>query len=196
MAEALPQAHIGKVRDAVDKVLPYVLESGGSPIVAAFCSMSTGKTESAENVWGASVPYLVSVDSSADTTAPRYLETADFTAQELQTQLAGLLPDADWDTAPADWFHIVSTTDAGTVQTLTVCGQTCTGQEVRDALALRSAAFTVACADGKFTFTTRGFGHGVGMSQYGANAMAKDGADWQEILMHYYPETEIVSFSE
>ena len=114
----------------------------------------------------------------------------------MQTQLAGLLPNADWDTAPADWFHIVSTTDAGTVQTLTVCGQTCTGQEVRDALALRSAAFTVACADGKFTFTTRGFGHGVGMSQYGANAMAKDGADWREILMHYYPETEIVSFSE
>ena len=70
------------------------------------------------------------------------------------------------------------------------------GQEVRDALALRSAAFTVAYADGKFTFTTRGFGHGVGMSQYGANAMAKDGADWREILMHYYPETEIVSFSE
>ena len=190
------QTSYAKICDAVDEVLPYVLESGGSPIVAAFCSMSAGKTESAENVWGASVPYLVSVDSSADTTAPRYLETADFTAQELQTQLAGLLPDADWDTAPADWFHIVSTTDAGTVQTLTVCGQTCTGQEVRDALALRSAAFTVACADGKFTFTTRGFGHGVGMSQYGANAMAKDGADWREILMHYYPETEIVSFSE
>ena len=180
----------------MDEVLPYVLESGGSPIVAAFCSMSAGKTESAENVWGASVPYLVSVDSSADTTAPRYLETADFTAQELQTQLAGLLPDADWDTAPADWFRIVNTTDAGTVLTLTVCGQTCTGQEVRDALALRSAAFTVAYADGKFTFTTRGFGHGVGMSQYGANAMAKDGADWREILMHYYPKTEIVSFSE
>lgn len=190
------QTSYAKICDAVDEVLPYVLESGGSPIVAAFCSMSAGKTESAENVWGASVPYLVSVDSSADTTAPRYLETADFTAQELQTQLAQLLPDADWDTAPADWFHIVSTTDAGTVLTLTVCGQTCTGQEVRDALALRSAAFTVAYADGKFTFTTRGFGHGVGMSQYGANAMAKDGADWREILMHYYPETEIVSFSE
>ena len=105
----------------------------------------------------------------------------------MQTQLAQLLPDADWDTAPADWFHIVSTTDAGTVQTLTVCGQTCTGQEVRDALALRSAAFTVACADGKFTFTTRGFGHGVGMSQYGAVGFAlEEGWSYAQILTHYY----------
>ena len=81
--------------------------------------------------------------------------------------------------------------DSGTVLQVTVGGVSCTGQQLREALGLRSAAFSVEVKDGELVFTTKGYGHGVGMSQFGANAMAKDGADWREILMHYYPAAEL-----
>lgn len=180
-----------KISDAVDEVLPYLLEYEGTPIIAAFCSMSSGTTESAETVWGSRVDYLVSVESSADTTAPRYLETKEVAADEFREIVSKALPDAVWDDDLAKWVQLGDTSEAGTVLTVTVGGQELTGQEFRELLELRSAAFTVEYADGKLTFTTRGYGHGVGMSQYGANAMAKDGAGWQEILAHYYPGTEI-----
>ncbi|MGN1403380.1 MAG: stage II sporulation protein D [Ruminococcus sp.] len=180
-----------KISDAVDEVLPYLLEYEGTPIIAAFCSMSSGTTESAETVWGSRVDYLVSVESSADTTAPRYLETKEMETDEFREIVSAALPDAVWDDDPAKWIQLGDTSEAGTVLTVTVGGQELTGQEFRELLELRSAAFTVEYADGKLTFTTRGYGHGVGMSQYGANAMAKDGAGWQEILAHYYPGTEI-----
>lgn len=180
-----------KISDAVDEVLPYLLEYDGTPIIAAFCSMSSGTTESAETVWGSQVDYLVSVESSADTTAPRYLETKEIKTNEFRKVLSEALPDAVWDDDPAKWIQLGETSEAGTVLTVTVGGQELTGQEFRELLELRSAAFTVEYADGKLTFITRGYGHGVGMSQYGANAMAKDGADWKEILAHYYPGTEI-----
>lgn len=180
-----------KISDAVDEVLPYLLEYEGTPIIAAFCSMSSGTTESAETVWGSRVDYLVSVESSADTTAPRYLETKEMAADEFREIVSKALPDAVWDNDPTKWVQLGDTSEAGTVLTVTVGGQELTGQEFRELLELRSAAFTVEYADGKLTFTTRGYGHGVGMSQYGANAMAKDGAGWQEILAHYYPGTEI-----
>lgn len=180
-----------KISDAVDEVLPYLLEYEGTPIIAAFCSMSSGTTESAETVWGSRVDYLVSVESSADTTAPRYLETKEMAADEFREIVSKALPDAVWDDDPTKWLQLGDTSEAGTVLTVTVGGQELTGQEFRELLELRSAAFTVEYADEKLTFTTRGYGHGVGMSQYGANAMAKDGAGWQEILAHYYPGTEI-----
>lgn len=181
-----------KISDAVDAVLPYILEYDGTPIIAAFCSMSTGTTESAETVWGSKVDYLVPVESSADTTAPRYLETMDMTTDEFQKKVAAAVPDAVWDGDPAKWVQLGECSASGTVLTVTVGGQELSGQEFRELLELRSAAFTVEVTDGKLTFTTRGYGHGVGMSQYGANAMAKEGADWQEILAHYYPETQLV----
>lgn len=180
-----------KISNAVDEVLPYILEYDGTPIIAAFCSMSSGTTESAETVWGSQVDYLVSVESSADTTAPRYLETKDLTADEFRKIMSEALPDAVWDADPAKWIQLGDCSEAGTVMTVTVGGQELTGQQLRELLGLRSAAFTVEYANEKLTFTTRGYGHGVGMSQYGANAMAKEGADWREILTHYYPKTEI-----
>lgn len=183
-----------KIAAAVDAVLPYTLEYEGSPIIAAFCSMSAGKTENAKAVWGSEVAYLVSVDSEADTDAPRYLETAEFSPEELQAALQETLPDADWNEDKSNWVQVGTCTEAGTVETVTICGKTCTGQQLRQALALRSAAFSVEYDEtaNQFTFTTKGYGHGVGMSQYGANAMAKEGADFQEILAHYYPGTELV----
>lgn len=185
--------YYAKICDAVDAVLPYILEYDGTPIIAAFCSMSSGKTESAETVWGSAVDYLISVDSSSDTAAPRYLETAEFTEAELKEAVESALSDVTWGDDPNTWITVGDYSEAGTVLTVTVGGKEITGQEMRSICGLRSAAFSVEYADGVFTFTTKGFGHGVGMSQYGANEMAKEGKDWKEILSYYYPNTEIVS---
>ena len=88
-------------------------------------------------------------------------------------------------------FSDIQYFDTGYVEKLTVCGIEMTGVHVREMLGLRSASFTVTYENDAFTFATLGYGHGVGMSQFGANAMAKDGAGWQEILAHYYPAAEL-----
>ena len=185
------EASYAKITSAVDEVLPYVLEYDGAPIIAAFCSMSAGVTESAENIWGSKVEYLVPVESQADTSAPRYLETAQFTGDEFRAAVQSMLPGAVWEEDMAKWVQIGASSPSGTVLEVTVGGVSCTGQQLREALGLRSAVFSVEVQDGRLVFTTKGYGHGVGMSQFGANAMAKDGAGWQEILAHYYPAAEL-----
>jgi stage II sporulation protein D len=187
-----------KVAAAVDDVLPYLLTYEETPIIAAFCSMSAGQTESAETVWGQAVPYLISVDSTVDEMAPDFLEAVTISEDEMQAALQTLAPDVELDAAhPENWLTVETVSDAGTVCTAIV-GEcvTVSGQDVRTALSLRAAAFTVDYADGVFTMTTKGYGHGVGMSQYGANAMAKNGADWTEILAYYYPGTTLTDLTE
>ena len=174
----------------VDEVLNDLLFYDNAPACTSYFAISNGRTEASENVWGTALPYLIPVDSGTDLSADNYQYTAVFSAAQVQQAFSGLGITADL-AAPESWFGPVEQTSSGYTKSLTVCGQTCTGQEVRDALALRSAAFTVACADGKFTFTTRGFGHGVGMSQFGANYMAQHGADYRAILAHYYPGTTL-----
>lgn len=181
-----------KITAAADEVLPYILVYEDEPILAAFCSMSSGTTESAENVWGADVPYLVPAESTADENAPNFLEEKIFEAAELKTLLEDAFPDADFSQPVKNWLTAEDVSDSGTVLTANAGGTAVTGQEVRTALSLRSAAFDVEWNGDTCTITTKGYGHGVGMSQYGADAMAKTGADWQEILMHYYTGAEIV----
>ena len=111
-----------KVTQAVDDVLPYVLEYDGAPIIAAFCSMSAGVTESAENIWGSKVEYLVPVESQADTSAPRYLETAQFTGDEFQAAVQSLLPGAVWEEDMAKWVQIGVSSPSGTVLEVTAVG--------------------------------------------------------------------------
>ena len=132
-------------------MLPYVLEYDGTPIIAAFCSMSAGTTESAETVWGSKVEYLVPVESEADTSAPRYLETASFTGEEFQAAVQDALPDVVWDTDMAKWVQVGACSQSGTVLEVTVGGKTCSGQELRQMLGLRSAVFSVDVQDGKVT---------------------------------------------
>ncbi|MBQ8515881.1 MAG: stage II sporulation protein D [Ruminococcus sp.] len=185
-----------KITAAAESVLPYILEYEDEPIIAAFCSMSPGVTESAENVWGQEVEYLVPVDSAGDENAPNFLEEVTYTAAELRSALETAFPEAELEGTVKEWLSIEETSESGTVLRASAGGVSVTGQEVRAALGLRSAAFEVTWEGDQCTVTTRGYGHGVGMSQYGANAMARSGADWQEILMHYYPGSEITSREE
>ncbi len=183
---------IAKITAAVEDVLPYTIEYQNEPILAAFCSMSPGTTESAENVWGKEIAYLVAVDSAGDENAPNFLEEVTFSAAELKTALQSAFPESKFDGVVKDWLTIKEVSDSGTVLHAMVGGTQISGQDVRSALGLRSAAFEIKWEGDVCTIRTKGFGHGVGMSQYGANAMAKAGADWQEILNHYYPGSEIV----
>ena len=96
---------------------------------------------------------------------------------------------------PESWLTVEEVSDSGTVKTAKVGGVPVSGQDVRAALSLRSAAFTVEAETDSITIITKGYGHGVGMSQYGANAMAKNGATWREILAYYYPETTLTDYT-
>ena len=182
------------ISEAVDEVLPYLLTYEEEPIIAAFCSMSAGQTESAETVWGQAVPYLVPVDSAADESAPHFLEEVSFSKDDLQKAMKTIAPKAKFSAdQPESWLTVEEVSDSGTVKTAKVGGIPVSGQDVRAALSLRSAAFTVEAETDSITITTKGYGHGVGMSQYGANAMAKNGATWKEILAYYYPETTLTN---
>ncbi|MDE6781491.1 MAG: stage II sporulation protein D [Ruminococcus sp.] len=185
------EVYYDKIENAVNEVMPYIITYGDEPIISAFHSMSSGMTESAENAWGTEVEYLVPVDSSYDTSAPRYLEEVSYSREQLRQILverfSGITLAEDFTT----WISVNDVSDSGTVLSATVGDFKVSGNDIREVLGLRSACFDVSYDGDTVIITTRGFGHGVGMSQYGANAMASEGKSWREILEHYYPDCSI-----
>lgn len=164
----------------------------GQPILAVFHSSSAGKTAEAGDVWSGDVPYLRSVDSpEGEETVPNYYSAAEFTAAEAKTLLAQAHPELTFSGGPDKWFGAVERDDSGRVSTVEVCGAPLRGVEVRRIFSLRSACFTIDAAAEKVTFRVTGYGHGVGMSQYGANELARQGKTWQEILMWYYADITV-----
>ena len=184
-----------KLENAVDSVLHEILIYQDEPIIAAFHAMSGGKTESAKNVWGSEIAYLQSVDSSADRNAPQFEQNVSYTAEQVKDMLSASREGLFLGTDTEHWFGEAECSEAGTVLQIPVGTSIFTGQELRTIFGLRSAVFQVRYEDKNFIFTTYGYGHDVGMSQYGANAMAVQGADYREILAYYYPETELKTIS-
>ena len=182
---------LSELKLLVDAVQAQVLYYGDTPAGTSYFAMSNGRTEASENVWGTALPYLVPVDSSTDTAADNYEYTLNLSAAQLQQLLSERLGIAADLSQQAQWFGTPVLTPSGYVDSLPVCGQTVQGTALRKALGLRSACFTVVCQSGTFSFTTRGYGHSVGMSQWGAKALAEQGADYRAILAHYYPGTEL-----
>ena len=180
------QASVDKVRRAVADTDGVVLRYEGKLIDATYFSCSGGSTEDAVAVWGQDVPYLQAVDSPGEEQAPRYSDSVTFTAAELAGKL-GIENRGD----PSGWFSGITYTDGGGVETISVRGKSFTGTQIRSKLGLRSTAFSVEVKDKKITINTLGFGHRVGMSQYGAQAMAKEGAGYEQILTHYYTGAEL-----
>ena len=181
------QASIDKVRRAVADTDGAVLCYDGRLIDATYFSCSGGSTEDAVAVWGQDVPYLQAVQSPGEEEAPRYSDTVTFTAAELARRL-----DIENRGDPAGWFGEAAYTDGGGVESMSVRGKIFTGTQLRSKLGLRSTAFSVEVAGETITITTRGFGHRVGMSQYGAQAMAQSGSGFADILSHYYTGAELV----
>ena len=182
-----------RVEQAVSDTDGQVVLYNGRPILAVFHSSSAGTTESSEALWGA-LPYLVSV-SSPETAAdvPNYVSAVDVSADDFRAAILAAHPSCALDGDAAQWLGEAAYDESGRVSTQAVGGETLTGAEMRRLLSLRSTAYTVQYADGVFHFTVTGYGHGVGMSQYGANVMAKAGSGYADILSHYYPGTELVT---
>ncbi len=179
------QSYRTKIEDTVDSVMGSVILYDNEPIMAAYHAISCGKTESAENMWGEDIPYLQSVDSEWDIYSSRYTSEVRLTSEDLR-KIMKTFEKADFDSPEEEWIEIKKRTDNGTVLEAIICGIDLTGIETRELFALRSPVFDATFEDGEFIFTVSGYGHGVGMSQNGANCMAKEGKTAEEIIKHYY----------
>ena len=185
------QAYYEKLTEVINSIAGQTLQSNGELIDATYFAISSGKTESSEDVWGGKLDYLVPVASPGDLFASGYQTTASFSAEEFQNAVREKAPNADFSSDPSSWVGTYDRTNSGTVKYVTIGGQEVDGDDIRSAFGLRSSDFTIAYADGIFTFTVLGYGHGVGMSQTGAQFMAQQGSDYQEILAWYYPNTTL-----
>ena len=181
-----------RIEEAVAATDGQVALYDGQPILAVFHSSSAGKTAGAGDVWSGDMPYLRSVDSpEGEETVPNYYSAAEFTAAEAKALLAQAHPELTFSGGPDKWFGAVEKDESGRVGTVEVCGAPLRGVEVRRIFSLRSACFTIDAAADRVTFRVTGYGHGVGMSQYGANELARQGRTWQEILLWYYADVTI-----
>lgn len=192
------ETYLEKAEKAVDDTEGLILLYEGEPIVAAFHSNSGGRTESAEVVWGSHVDYLVPVESEDDTKSPAYLDEQVFTSEEVRKHIENEYPEAGLTGASGEWISVKETSASGTVTKMLAGNAELTGADFRRLFSLRSANFTVVynADEDRFYVTTKGYGHGVGMSQYGANAMAEKGADFSEILLHYYTGAELADIAD
>ena len=163
----------------------------GEPIQALFFSSAAGKTVDAVEVWGNSVDYLKSVDSPEGDEVPNYRTQEVLTADQVWELTMAGYPGADLSGDPSGWFGQASRNEGGSVISIPLGGVTLTGGQVRTLFSLRSAAFIVSWDGTAFTFDVTGYGHGVGMSQYGANAMAREGSGFRDILTWYYTGAEV-----
>lgn len=185
-----------KLQNAVKDVAGEALYYDGKLCVAAFCAISNGTTENAENLWGTGAPYLVSVKSEGDPLSPAYASTVSFSKEEFLKIAENLKLDTSKITDLTKAIQIAEKTESGTVIKVNICGSEFTGEETRKAFSLRSPTFTVNATKNAVTFSVSGYGHGIGMSQYGANYYAEKGWNYKEILKHYYSGVQISTNEE
>ena len=175
-----------KVQQAVRDTDGQVILYNGQPILAAFHSSSAGVTANSGDVWVSTLPYLHSVKSpEGEGSVPNYYSVRELPAAEFQQTFLAAHPEASFAGAPETWITGRTENASGRVETVTIGGVTVEGTEVRSLYGLRSACFTAEAAADRVTFHVTGFGHGVGMSQYGANQLAAEGKTWQDIV-HWY----------
>lgn len=181
-----------KIQRAVAETDGQVILYENAPVLAVFHSSSAGATQNVEDVWKQTLPYLRSVDSPEGADAvPNYNSTATFSLTDFKELIISQYPTANLSGSPSNWFTNIRQTETGAVLSLQVGGVELTGVELRTLLGLRSTTFTISFTDDSVIFSVTGYGHGVGMSQYGANVMAQEGKTYEEILTHYYTGTTI-----
>ncbi len=178
-----------KIREAVESTKGEVIFYNEELITAMFHSMSNGMTESSKNYSGSDLPYLQPVASTDFQYADNYEVTKTFTLNEWNEKLGG-----NWTLNQVKQFKLARN-DTGRVETVSIQSEVWTGREFRTLLDMRSTDFQIAVQGETIVVTTEGFGHGVGMSQYGADAMGKQGSNAHEIIQHYYKNTKIEKIS-
>ncbi|MDD6021990.1 MAG: stage II sporulation protein D [Acutalibacteraceae bacterium] len=178
------EKYIAKYEKAVSAVEGSYLTYGGELIKPPYFAMSSGMTNSAEDVWGVRTDWLVSVSSDSDKLSPSVRSTFEFSEKELIKCLS------DYKIKEIS-IGIPELSASGYVKSIEISSNKFSGDQLRQLLSLRSGNFTVEKSGDLYVFNCMGYGHGVGMSQYGANAMAKLGSSYKEILSHYYPGTQL-----
>ncbi len=181
-----------KVSNAVDQTRGEIMVYENEPILAVFHSTSAGFTEDSANVWGQSLPYLKTVDSLEDEKAPGFETQTSLPVNEVIGKLQAKYPDLILtEGSLLEQMQIIERTEAGYVKSIQIGNKIMEGKDVRECLSLRSSDFTIRQEGDTIVFVTRGYGHGAGMSQYGANFMAEEGLGYEEILKHYYNGVEL-----
>lgn len=176
-----------KIENAVAATDGETILYQDSPILAVFHSSSAGKTKGSGEVWTKDLPYLKSVSSpEKGKEIPNYYSRVVFTAEEFRKKIMAAYPKANLSKKPDSWITNLQTTEGHNVKSVTIGGVQISGARARALFGLRSATFDPEVKDGKIIFYVTGYGHGVGMSQYGANELAKEGKNWREIISHYY----------
>ncbi len=184
--------YYSKVTDAVKATEGQIMIYENEPVLAVFHSMSAGQTEDSENIWGGEVDYLKSVDSSFDAGSPGFITEQGFSIDHVKSVLKGYTSDIAFDD---DLLIVTERTEAGYVKEVKAGNKTFTGKQIRELLGLRSANFEIVYRGNDIVFITKGFGHGAGLSQYGANHMAKAGSTYIEILNHYYTGIDLAKLA-
>lgn len=186
--------YMDRILTAVESTSGQYLSYNDAPILACFHSSSPGRTQTSQRLWGQELPYLVSVSSPETAeTVPNLVSTVELSPEEFRTLAEAALPQAAFPDQPDQWLGERILDDSGRVASQRIGSEAVPGTTVRDIYGLRSACFAVEWTGRSFLFTVSGYGHGAGMSQYGANVMAKNGSDYTEILAHYYPGTELIA---
>ena len=178
--------YYNKIKSAVESTKGIYLTYDGLYIDAVFHSTSNGYTEDAINVWGNNVPYLKSVQSSYDNTNRYYVMETLFTYEEISNKLSNIV---NIETN----FNILGRNESGRVSEIEVNGIIYSGVAFRNLIGLRSSDFEIKKMEDGINIKTKGYGHGVGMSQYGANGMANNGYSFKDILLHYYSGVKLNS---
>ena len=180
-----------KIEAAVDEVYGIYVAYDGETALTVYHAISGGKTQSAKNMWGSEYPYLSSVVSDGDKLSPDYISKQSFTVSEFENLVSECGVKVSGEVS--EWVEEVTKNDDGYTSFVRICGMDIEAEKIRNAFSLRSMSFDVEYDGENFVFTCKGYGHGVGMSQYGADYMARQGFSWQEILLHYYAGAEIKS---
>ncbi len=178
--------HIQKVSDAISQTKGEVLTYEGKLVLATYFSCSGGSTEAAITVFGVDYPYLQSVDSPGEEFASVYYDSITYTPEEFAEALS-----ADLSGNPSRWIGEMTYTQGGGIHSVRIGNATYDGLTVKALLGLRSTIFTIRVTDAGICVETQGYGHRVGMSQYGAQAMAQEGSSYLDILLHYYVGTTL-----
>ena len=184
-----------KIVEAVNSTIGKIITYDGEPINAFFHASSGGTTEIPFNVWGGSgYPYLQVVETAGEEGYSQYSSEVTFTYEELLNKMKEKYQDIEINFENEDDIKIIENTESGRVRTIKIGNKNISGVEARTILGLRSANFEITKENGVIIFSVKGYGHGVGMSQTGADAMAKQGYNYEDIIKHFYTGVEILDY--
>jgi stage II sporulation protein D len=186
--------HISRIISAVTATDGVFMAFGGEPILAVFHASSAGMTETSGNVWVTDKPYLQSVESpETPYLVPGFVSAVTVSMYDFVETISSTYPHAVFNDDKETWVANITYTESGRIAQLYLGGVPVNGTSLRAMFDLRSTAVSIELLDGGIVFTTQGFGHGVGMSQHGANIMAQNGKTYREILLAYYTGVEFIA---